>query len=90
MSQPLRWQCFSFSRGPAVSETGGVFDMVETRGRHHGNFFADTLDKRALHWRDNPSAPLPGDEILAVDEIVDLAVADLAFPALSANRGHDP
>src|SRR5271170_3606563 len=61
--------------GPAVSKTGVVLDVVEM-GVAVAELLADTLDEGA----DIGAVPLcsvPGDEILAVDEIIDLAVADV-------------
>ena len=56
--------------------------MVET-GIDITELLADTLDERAYIGAISLRA-LSGDEILAVDEIVDFAVADV-LPAFSAN-----
>src|SRR5208282_2099513 len=61
--------------GPAVSETGVVFDVVET-GVDITELLADTLDEGAYIGA-IPLRAVPRDEILAVHEIVDLAVADV-------------
>src|SRR5258708_26867657 len=65
----------SVFRSPAVSEAGVVFDMVEP-GVDVAELLADTLDKGtdigAISFR-----AVPGDEILTVDQIIDLTVADV-------------
>src|SRR5690349_19728817 len=62
-------------RAPAVSETGVVFDVVE-RGVDIAELFADALDEGAyigaIAFR-----TVPGYEIFAVDQIIDLTVADI-------------
>src|SRR6266446_6870641 len=73
-AQRLRGRVSVF-RDPAVSETGVIFDMVETRV-DIAELLADTLDERA-HIGAIPFRAVPGDEIFAVDEIVDLTVADV-------------
>ena len=62
-------------RSPAVSETGVVLDAVET-GIDIAEFLADTLDESAYIGAIS-LRPVPRNKILAVDEIVDLAVADI-------------
>src|SRR5438105_433556 len=60
---------------PAVSKTGIIFDVVEI-GIAFAELLADTLDEGP----DIGAIPLfavTGDEILAVDEVVDLAIADI-------------
>src|SRR6476619_6423161 len=65
----------SVFRSPAVSEAGVVFDMVET-GVDVAELLADTLDKGAdigaISFR-----AVPGNEILTVDQIIDLTVANV-------------
>src|ERR1700732_1066326 len=77
----------SVFRGPAVSETGVVFDVVET-GVDITKLLADTLDEGAYIGAITLRA-VPGDEILAVDEIVDLAVADV-LACFFSQQGQDP
>src|SRR5262249_1441052 len=72
----------SVFRDPAVSETVVIFDMVET-GVDIAELLADTFDEGA-HIGAIPFRSVPGDEILAVDEIVDLTVADV-LAGFSAN-----
>src|SRR5258708_600803 len=65
----------SVFRDPAVSKTGVIFDMVKPR-TNIAKLLADTLDERA-HMGAIPFRAVPGDEIFAVDEVVDLTVADI-------------
>src|SRR5215468_727383 len=73
-AQRLRGRVSVF-RDPAVSETGVIFDMVKTEV-DIAEFLADTLDNRAQMGA-IPFRPVPGDEILAVNEVVDLTEADV-------------
>src|SRR6516164_9471082 len=77
----------SVFRGPAVSKTGVVSDMVET-GVNIAELLADTLDEGAYIGA-VPLRAVPGDKILAVDEIVDLAVADV-LARLFGQQSHNP
>src|SRR6516225_8321576 len=74
-------------RGPAVSETGVISNVVEI-GIDIAELLADTLDEGAYIGA-VPFRAVPGDKILAVDEIVDLAVANVLAP-LFGQQGHNP
>src|SRR5215472_2937916 len=77
----------SVFRVPAVSETGVVIDVVET-WVDIVELLADTLDEGAYIGA-IPLRAVPRYEILAVDEIVDLAVADVLV-CLFRQQGHNP
>src|ERR1700730_2417232 len=68
-------RCALLSRGPAVSKAGIVFDVVETR-IDIAELFADTLDESSYVGTITLRA-VSGDEVLAVDEIINLPVADV-------------
>src|SRR5579863_3922507 len=72
-AQPSRQR--SALRGPAVSEAGIIFDRVEA-GIAIAKLLADSLDERAdvgtIAFR-----PVAGNEVLAVDEVVDFAISDI-------------
>src|SRR5271167_2333726 len=61
--------------GPTVSKTGVVMDVVEIRVAV-AELLADTLDE-GTDIGAVPLCPMAGDEILAVYEIIDLAIADV-------------
>src|SRR6516225_2000851 len=61
--------------GPAVSKAGVVPDMVEI-GVAVSEFLADTFDE-STDIGAVPLCPMAGDKVLAVDEIVDVAIADV-------------
>src|SRR6516164_6147251 len=61
--------------GPAISKAGVVPDMVEI-GVAVSEFLADTFDE-STDIGAVPLCPMAGDKVLAVDEIVDVAIADV-------------
>src|SRR6516225_1493138 len=65
----------SVFRRPAVPETSVIFDMVET-GVNIAELLANSFDEGAYIVA-IPVRAVSRDEILAVDEIVNLAVADV-------------
>jgi hypothetical protein len=65
----------SFLSCPAVSEAGVILDVVET-GIAIAEFLADTLDEGSYIGTITLSA-VSGDEVLSVDEIIYLAIADV-------------
>src|SRR5271170_2679767 len=69
--------------GPAVSKTGVVMDVVEI-GVGVAEFLADTLDE-GTDIGAVPLCPMTGDEVLAVHEIIDLAIADV-LPCLLGEK----
>ena len=66
--------------GPAISETGVVFDMVET-GVNIAELLADALDEGA-YISAIPLQAVSGNKIFTVDQIVDLTVPDVATRSL--------
>src|SRR6266446_2881493 len=68
-------RCALLSRDPTVSKAGIVFDVVEIR-IDIAELFADTLDEGSYVGTITLHA-MPGDEVLAVDEIINLPVADV-------------
>src|SRR5438552_18918399 len=68
-------RCALLSSGPAVSEAGIVFDVVEIR-IDIAELFADTLDEGS-YISTITLRTVSGDEVLAVDEIINFAVADI-------------
>src|SRR5215469_13904266 len=76
----------SLLRSPAVSETGIVFDAVEATV-DFAELPADTLDKGAYIGA-IPLRAVPRNKIFAVDEIVDLAVAEILVCSLG-QQGQD-
>src|SRR6516162_8973452 len=77
----------SVFRGPAVSETGVVFDLVET-GVNIAELLANTLDEGA-YVGPIPFRAVPCDEILAVDKIIDFTVTDV-LARFVRQQGQDP
>src|SRR6266480_4080258 len=73
-------------RGPTIPKASVVFDIVET-GVDIAEFFADTLDEGA-YIGTIPLGTMSGDEVFAVDEIVNLTVADV-LPSLLGQQGED-
>src|SRR5690349_25154598 len=73
-------------RDPAVSETGVVFD-VDERGVDIAELLADALDEGAyigaVTFR-----PVPGYEVLAMDQIINLTVADIV-PGFLGEQSQD-
>ena len=61
--------------GPTISKTSVVFDVVET-WVDIAELFADALDEGA-DIGTIPLGAVSGDEVFAVDQIVNLAVADI-------------
>src|SRR6516162_424096 len=76
----------SVFRGPAVSEAGIVFDMFEIRV-DIPELFADTLDE-GTYIGPIPLPALPGDEVFAVDQIINLSIADV-LSGLVGEQGED-
>src|ERR1700694_5326927 len=73
--------------GPAVSETGVVFDVVEI-GIAIAELLADTLDEGS-YIGTIPLGAMPGDKVLAVDKIINLAVTNV-LPCLFGQERDDP
>src|SRR5437660_11236714 len=72
--------------GPAISKTSVVFDVVETRV-DIAKLFSDSLDKGAYIGTISLGT-LSGDEVFAVDQIVNLAVPDI-LPCFLGQQGED-
>ena len=72
---PRRLPRASLLRCPAVSETGVVLDVVET-WIAIAELLADTFDKGSYIGTITLCA-LSGDEVLSVDKIIYLAIADV-------------
>jgi hypothetical protein len=73
--------------GPTVSKTGVIFDVVE-RGVDIAEFLADTLDEGS-YIGTIPLCAVSGDKVLAMDKIINLAVADV-LPRLIGQQRYDP
>src|ERR1700733_15378633 len=71
---------------PAVAETGVVMDVLEL-GIDISELLANALDERP-HVGTEAFGTIPGDEILAVHEVVDFAVRDVLAGA-RRHRGDD-
>src|SRR5689334_19335160 len=66
--------------GPAISKTGVILDVVET-GVNIAELLADALDEGA-YISAIPLQAVSGNKIFAVDQIVDLAIPDVAARSL--------
>src|SRR5512133_1083602 len=79
-------RCALFPSCPAVSETGVVFDVVEVRIAI-AELLADALDEGSYVGTIALRA-VPGDEVLAVDEIIDFPVTDVLLGPLGEKRNN--
>src|SRR5207302_2107738 len=79
-------RCALFASGPAVSKAGVVFDVVEVRSAI-AELLADTLDEGS-YVGTIALRTVPGDEVLAVDEIIDFTVPDVLLGLFGEKRNN--